>query len=77
MVAARRDEQFEVAALTELWHVVERATGAQRAKRQQYLQTILASLPVIPYTVETAHEHARIWADPESSGKIHPQPCIS
>jgi predicted nucleic acid-binding protein len=60
-VAARPDEQFEVAAVTELWHVVERATGAHRAKPQQCLQTILASLSVIPYTVETAHEHARIW----------------
>jgi tRNA(fMet)-specific endonuclease VapC len=71
-VAARPDEQFEVAAVTvaELWHGVERATGAHRAKRQEYLQTILAFLPVIPYTVETAYEHARIWAELESSGKM-------
>ena len=71
-VAARRDEQFEVAAVTvaELWHGVERAAGAHRAKRRQYLQTLLASLPVIPYTVETAYEHARIWEELESSGKM-------
>jgi tRNA(fMet)-specific endonuclease VapC len=71
-VVARPDEQFEVAAVTvaELWHGVERATGAHRAKRQEYLQTILAFLPVIPYTVETAYEHARIWAELESSGKM-------
>ena len=25
---------------------------------------------MIPYTVETAYEHARIWAELESSGKM-------
>ncbi|HUZ05944.1 MAG TPA: PIN domain-containing protein [Candidatus Paceibacterota bacterium] len=71
-VASRPDEQFEVAAITvaELWHGVKRATGAHRTKRQQYLQTVLASLPVIPYTEQTAYEHARIWAELESSGKM-------
>jgi tRNA(fMet)-specific endonuclease VapC len=71
-VAARPAEQFEVSAVTvaELWHGVERATGAHRAKRRQYLQTILALLPVIPYTEQTAYEHARIWAELESSGRM-------
>ncbi len=71
-VAARPDEQFEVAAVTvaELWHGVERATGAHRTKRQQYLQTILASLPVISYAEQTAYEHARVWAELEASGKM-------
>lgn len=37
--ASHPDEEFEVAAITvaELWHGVERAGGAHRAKRQQYL----------------------------------------
>ncbi|MDE3100566.1 MAG: PIN domain-containing protein [Verrucomicrobiota bacterium] len=71
-VAARPDEHFEVAAVTvaELWHGAERATGAHKAKRQQYLQTILASLPVIPYTEQTAYEHARLWAELEASGRM-------
>ena len=71
-VAARPDQQFEVAAITvaELWHGVERATGAHRAKRRQYLQTVLASLPVLPYTEQTAYEHARLWAELETSGKM-------
>lgn len=70
--AARPDEQFEVAAITvaELWHGVERATGAHRLKRQQYLQTVLAALPVIPYTEQTAYEHARLWAELESAGRM-------
>ena len=55
-LASRPSDEFEVAAITvaELWHGVERAAGAHRAKRQQYLQTILASLPVLPYTELTA-----------------------
>jgi tRNA(fMet)-specific endonuclease VapC len=71
-MASKAGEQFEIAAITvaELWHGVERATGTQRAKRQQYLETILDVLPVIPYTEQTAYEHARIWAELESSGKM-------
>jgi tRNA(fMet)-specific endonuclease VapC len=70
-VASRPNDQFEIAAITvaELWHGVERATGSHRAKRQQYLQTILNSLPIIPYTEQTAYEHARLWADLEASGQ--------
>ena len=48
-VAAHPEDQFEVAAITvaELWHGVERATSAHRAKRQQYVQAVLAPLPII------------------------------
>jgi tRNA(fMet)-specific endonuclease VapC len=71
-VTAQPNEQFEMAAITvaELWHGVERATGARKVKRQRYLQTILELFPVIPYTEQTAYEHAHIWADLESSGKM-------
>lgn len=71
-VASQPDEEFEVAAITvaELWHGVERASGVHRARRQQYLQAVLAELPVIPYTEQTAREHARIWADLEAAGKM-------
>jgi tRNA(fMet)-specific endonuclease VapC len=71
-VAGLPKETFEVAAITvaELWHGVERATGAQRQKRQRYLQAILNSLPIIPYTEDTAREHARIWAALAASGKM-------
>ena len=71
-VASQAREEFEVAAITvaELWHGVERAAGVHRAKREQYLQTVLAVLPIIPYTGQTAYVHARIWAELESSGKM-------
>jgi tRNA(fMet)-specific endonuclease VapC len=71
-VTAHPHEEFEVAAITvaELWHGVERASGVHRANRQQYLQGVLAPLPVIPYTEQTAREHARIWAELEAAGKM-------
>jgi tRNA(fMet)-specific endonuclease VapC len=71
-LASRAAQEFEIAAVTvaELWHGVERATGARRAARLHYLQTILALLPVIPCTEQTAYEHARIWAKLEAAGKM-------
>lgn len=71
-LTSRPDDQFEIAAVTvaELWHGVERAVGAHRTRRQQYLQAILGVLPVIPYTEQTAYEHARIWAALEAAGKM-------
>jgi tRNA(fMet)-specific endonuclease VapC len=71
-VASCPDDQFEIAAITvaELWHGVERAPGPLRKKRQRYLQSILDLLPIIPYTEQTAYEHARIWAELESNGRM-------
>ena len=71
-VASRPNDQFEIAAITvaELWHGVERAAASHKAKREQYLRAVLASLPIIAYTEQTAYEHARIWAALESSGKM-------
>ena len=71
-VASRPHDQFEIAAITvaELWHGVERATGARRDIRKKYLSAVLGSLPIIPYTEQTAYEHARIWAELEATGKM-------
>ena len=71
-IAGRPDELFEVAAITvaELWHGVERAPGARKTGRRQYLQSVLAPLPILPYTEWTALEHARIWAALEAAGKM-------
>jgi tRNA(fMet)-specific endonuclease VapC len=71
-VSSRPNDQFEVAAITvaELWHGVERATEAHRARRLNYLKAVLDLLPIIPYTEQTAYEHARIWAELEASGKM-------
>jgi tRNA(fMet)-specific endonuclease VapC len=71
-VASRPNDQFEVAAITvaELWHGVERATAKHRATRERYLRALLDPLPVIPYTEQTAYEHARVWAELEVAGKM-------
>jgi tRNA(fMet)-specific endonuclease VapC len=71
-VTSRPNDLFEIAAITvaELWHGVERATGPHKVTRQRYLDAILGSLPIIPYTEQTAYEHARIWAELETSGKM-------
>jgi tRNA(fMet)-specific endonuclease VapC len=71
-VASRPDDLFEVAAITvaELWHGVQRADTARRVRRQQYLQGVLAPMPIVPYTEQTAHEHARIWAELEAAGNM-------
>lgn len=69
---ANAGEEFQIASITvaELWHGVERATGAQRARRQKYIQSVISTLPILPYTEETAYEHARIWAQLEAVGKM-------
>lgn len=71
-LAGQPQEEFEVAAITvaELWHGVERATGDHRTRRLAYLEVIFAKLPVIDYTAEIAREHARIWAELETAGKM-------
>ena len=70
--ASRPNDELEIAAITvaELWHGVERAVGAAKLKRQQYLQAILAPFPIIPYTEQTAFEHARLWAELAAAGKM-------
>ena len=71
-LAARGDEQFEIAAITvaELWHGVERASIPYRVVRESFLRALLSSLPIIPYTEQTAYHHTRLWAQIESSGKM-------
>jgi len=71
-LTSRQHETFEIAAITvaELWHGVERAGGKHKATRREYLEAIAGALPIIPYTEQTAYEHARIWAEMESSGKM-------
>ena len=71
-LASKAQEQFAIAAITvaELWHGVERATGAQRHSRERFLQALITVLPIIPYSEQTAYHHARLWADLEGAGKM-------
>jgi len=71
-LASRADDEFEIAAITvaELWHGVERASGSHRLRRQQYLERIIAALSIIPYTQQTAYQHARLWAELDARGAM-------
>jgi tRNA(fMet)-specific endonuclease VapC len=68
---AHPDEEIKLAAITvaELGRSVERATGIRRARRQKYMQAVLAVFEVVPYSEKAAVEHARLWADVESAGQ--------
>jgi tRNA(fMet)-specific endonuclease VapC len=68
---SRASEPVEMAAITiaELWHGVERGTGTYRTERERYLRTIVELVAVVPYTEQTAYEHARLWAELERAGK--------
>ena len=70
--ASRTDDVFAVAAITvaELWHGVERATVAHRARRKRYLQAIFSVLPVLVYSDRTAYVHAKIWAQLQATGRM-------
>jgi tRNA(fMet)-specific endonuclease VapC len=65
-------EEFKLATITvaELWHGADRATGDHRAERQPFLERFLAAFDFVPYTEHTALEHARLWVELESSGKM-------
>jgi tRNA(fMet)-specific endonuclease VapC len=71
-LASRAADVFEIAAITiaELWHGVERGRGVNWIERKNYLETVLKPIAIIPYTEQTAYEHARIWAELEASGKM-------
>ena len=49
---------------------MERATGTHELAREGYLTTISESLPILPYTEQTAYVHARIWAALQVAGKM-------
>jgi tRNA(fMet)-specific endonuclease VapC len=65
-------QEIELAAITiaELWHGVERATGTFRARRENYLGSIVRNVSIIPYTEQTAYQHAKIWAHLAAAGKM-------
>jgi len=65
-------EEFKLAAITvaDLWYGAESASGTHGAARQRFAQQIGASFDVVPYTRETAIEHARLRAELASGGQM-------
>lgn len=67
----RDEDEGAVAAVTiaELLVGVELARGRRRQAREQYVERILATVPVEPYTVEVARSHGHLLAETRRSGR--------
>ncbi len=59
-------EELAISAVTaaELLHGLYRATNAaQRHRRQAFVETLLAEIPVLPFDLTVARVHASLWAE--------------
>lgn len=65
------DDDAAIAALTvaELSTGIELAHGRHKSRRQQFVDDLLAVLPVEDYTADVARVHSRLLAHVRSSGK--------
>jgi tRNA(fMet)-specific endonuclease VapC len=65
------DEDVGIAAITasELLHGVHRATAEHRARREVFVEAVLAAFPPLPFGLLAARAHARIWADLAAAGQ--------
>jgi tRNA(fMet)-specific endonuclease VapC len=62
-VLADEERAISVITVSELLHGVHRATAARRARRNAFVEHLLAGLPAIPITEPVARVHAGIWAE--------------
>lgn len=75
-ISARLEEQLDpteevgIAAITasELLHGVHRASPEHRARREAFVEGVLAAFPPIAFDLLAARAHARLWADLASAG---------
>jgi tRNA(fMet)-specific endonuclease VapC len=65
------DEEVGIAAITasELLHGVHRATPHYRARREAFVEAVIAAFPPLPFELLTARAHARIWAELAAAGQ--------
>ena len=66
VIAGHADAEIALAAITasELLHGVHRATSARiRARREAFVEHLLARIPLIPFDLVAARVHARVCAD--------------
>ncbi len=67
------DERVFLAAITasELLHGVHRADTAQRRERRlRHVEAIFEATAILPFDLEVARVHSRIWADLAASGRM-------
>ena len=65
------NERVGIATITasELLHGVHRATPEHRARREAFVEGVLAAFPPIEFDLLCARIHARIWAELAASGE--------
>jgi tRNA(fMet)-specific endonuclease VapC len=65
------DEEVGIAAITAsaLLHGVHRATPGHRARREAFVEAVLAAFPPLPFGLLAARAHARIWAELAAAGQ--------
>lgn len=64
------DGTIAIAAITasELLHGVHRADNEHRARREAFVEAVLAAVDVVAFDLVIARTHARLWADLSSLG---------
>jgi tRNA(fMet)-specific endonuclease VapC len=70
-LASLGDEPVALAAISasELLHGVKRARDrAVRQRRSEFVEGVLANVPVIPFGLAEARRHARVWAALAAAG---------
>lgn len=68
------DQELGIAAITasELVQGVHRGGAAHRARREVFVERVFHDISVIPFDLEVARAHARIWAELLSRGRVPP-----
>lgn len=77
VVAARLEtqlgaaEEVGIAAITasELLHGVHRAAPEYRARREAFVEAVIAAFPPLPFDLLVARAHARLWAELAAAGQ--------
>jgi tRNA(fMet)-specific endonuclease VapC len=59
-----------VITVSELLHGVHRAEGAQRARRNAFVEHLLAGMRALEITEQIARVHADIWAQLAARGEV-------
>ena len=70
---AHLQESFALCSITasELLHGWERAKDSKiKAKRGAFVEGLLSKLAIVPFGLEEARRHARLWAGLEAQGQV-------
>jgi len=64
------DRAISVITVSELLHGVHRATGAQRTRRQAFVEHLLSGMRALEITEQIARVHADVWAQLAAKGQL-------